>query len=84
MYHVSVAIPDEVLYDAHLSKKKSEEYVRQAAAVFYYTKLGISLGYCADIANMSKAEFIRLLSASGVSIFNYEDENELNEDVENA
>ena len=36
MYNVSVPIPDEVLYDAHLSKKLTETYVRQAAALFYY------------------------------------------------
>ena len=59
MYNVSVPIPDEVLFDAHLSKRKSEVYVRQAAALFYYTKLGISLGYCADIADMNKTDFIR-------------------------
>ena len=37
MYNVSVNIPDEVLYDTHLSKNRSEEFVRRAAAMFYYT-----------------------------------------------
>ena len=54
MYNVSVNIPDEVLYDTHLSKNRSEEFVRRAAAMFYYTKLGVSLGYCANIAEMPK------------------------------
>ena len=35
MYNVSVPIPDEVLFDAHLTKKLSETYVRQTAALFY-------------------------------------------------
>ena len=80
----SVPIPDEVLYDAHLSKKLTETYVRQAAALFYYQKLGVSLGYCAEIANMSKPDFIRFLSENGISIFNFENENELSEDIANA
>ena len=29
MYNVSVPIPDEVLFDAHLTKKLSETYVRK-------------------------------------------------------
>lgn len=84
MYNVSVPIPDEVLFDAHLSKRKSEAYVRQAAALFYYTKLGISLGYCADIADMNKTDFIKLLSENGISIFEFENEDELSEDIANA
>ena len=49
MYNVSVPIPDEVLYDAHLSKKLTETYVRQAAALFYYQPICQSLtlyGFC--------------------------------------
>lgn len=84
MYNVSVPIPDEVLFDAHLTKKLSETYVRQAAALFYYQKLGVSLGYCAAIADMPKADFIRFLSENGVSIFDFENEAELSEDIANA
>ena len=84
MYNVSVPIPDEVLYDAHLSKKQTETYVRQAAALFFYQKSGVSLGCCAGIANMSKPDFIRLLSENGISIFNLENDEELSEDTANA
>ena len=44
MLNVSVSIPDEVVYDTHLSPKTAENYVRQATTLFYYTKLGVSLG----------------------------------------
>ncbi len=84
MYNVSVNIPDEVLYDTHLSKNRSEEFVRRAAAMFYYTKLGVSLGYCANIAEMPKTDFIRFLSENGVSIFDFDDKDELIEDIANA
>ncbi len=84
MYNASVPIPNEVLDDAPLSKKQTETYVRQAAALFFYQKSGVSLGYCAEIANMSKPDFIRFLSENGISIFNYENENKLSEDIANA
>ena len=84
MYNVSVNIPDEVLYDTHLSKNRCEEFVRRAAAMFYYTKLGVSLGYCANIAEMPKTDFIRFLSENGVSIFDFDDKDELIEDIANA
>ena len=46
--------------------------------------IGVSLGYCAEIANMSKPDFIRFLSENDISIFNFENENELSEDIANA
>ena len=84
MYNVSVNIPDEVLYDTHLSKNRSEEFVRRAAAMFYYTKLGVSLGYCTNIAEMPKTDFMRFISENGGSIFDFDDKEELIEDIANA
>ena len=52
--------------------------------MFYYTKLGVSLGYCANIAEMPKTDFIRFLSENGVSIFDFDDKEELIEDIANA
>ena len=72
------------MYDTHLSPKTAENYVRRATVLFFYTKLGVSLGYCADIADMPKMDFIRFLSENGVSVFNFESEDELKEDIANA
>ena len=72
-------------YMMHIfQKKQTETYVRQAAALFFYQKSGVSLDYCAEIANMSKPDFIRLLSENGISIFNLENDEELSEDTANA
>ena len=84
MYDIYVSIPDEILYDKHISKALAETYAKQATALFFYTKLGVSIGYCADIANMPKMNFIRFLADNGVSIFNCESEDELKEDIANA
>ena len=80
----TVNIPDAVLYDTRMNKDTSEAYVRQSAALFFYTKKGVSLGYCAQIAQMSKMEFIRFLSENEISVFNFENEEELERDIANA
>ena len=42
------------------------------------------MGYCAQIANMKKGDFIRFLGENGVSIFQFDSEDEFLEDVRNA
>ncbi len=84
MYSFNVNVPDAVLFDTHMSKETSASCVRKAAALYYYTKMGVSLGYCAEIAEMSKADFIRFLFENGVSIFEFEDAAELERDIANA
>ena len=46
--------------------------------------MGVSLGYCAEIAEMQKVDFIRFLSENGISIFEFEDMAELERDIANA
>ena len=84
MHTFSVNIPDAVLFDTHMSEKTSASCVRKATALFYYTKMNVSLGYCAEIAEMSKADFIQFLSENNVSIFEFEDMDELERDISNA
>ena len=43
-----------------------------------------SLGYCAKIADMSKEDFIRYLGSNGISIFQFDDEREFVEEMNNA
>lgn len=84
MYTFQVNVPDAVLFDTHQSKETSESCIRKAVALYYYTKMGVSLGYCAQIAEMHKSDFIRFLSENKVSIFNFEDMTELEKDISNA
>ena len=59
MVEVTVSIPEEVLLDKQLTKQSAGIIVKRATALFFYTKLGVSLEYCSVIAEMSRAEFIR-------------------------
>lgn len=49
-----------------------------------YKERKLSLGQCAVLAEMTKEEFIKYLATKGVSIFNFEYEDEISEDIKNA
>ena len=83
MQTLSVNVPDAVLYDTRMNADDSQSFARRATALLYYTSKGVSLGYCAQIAEMSKSDFIRFLSENRVSIFDLTSD-ELTKDIENA
>ena len=84
MCQVDVKIPEEVLYDTRMSKVQAQLFARRAVAMAYYVQSGVSIGYCAEIAGMSKADFIAYLGKNKISIFHYDDENEFDEELNNA
>ena len=84
MCEVAFSIPNEVLYETKMSKSDTIAFAKRAVALCYYTQNKVSLGYCAQIANMTKGEFIRYLGSNGESIFQYDDEQEFLEEMNNA
>lgn len=84
MCNIAFEIPNEVLYDTRMNQKEAQEFARKAVAVTYYVKSGVSLGYCAQIAGMDKESFIRYLGENNISIFNFDDESEFIEELNNA
>lgn len=49
-----------------------------------YRRHAASVGRCAQMAGMSEEDFILYLGESGLSLFQYNDEQEFLEDLENA
>ena len=60
MCQVSVNIPNEVLYDTHMSPSDAAAFARQMVAFGYYTQNNVSIGHCAKIAGMSEEDFMAL------------------------
>ena len=58
--------------------------MKRALAMRYYTERRLSLGQCSEFAEMNEKSFISYLSKYGVSIFNFDSEDELMEDIYNA
>ena len=84
MCNIAFEIPNEVLYDTKMSRSEALAFARRAVALNYYVQRGVSLGYCAQIAGMDKEDFVRYLGENKVSIFNYDDEEEFMEELNNA
>ena len=84
MCNIAVNIPDAVLYDTRMSKEEASAYVRKAVALQYYTKNGVSIGYCAEIAGMPLEDFIEYLGENKISIFHFDDETEFMEEMSRA
>ena len=84
MCQIAFDIPNEVLYDTKMSKNEALAFARRSVALCYYVQNGVSLGYCAKIADMSKDAFIRFLGDNKVSVFHYDDADEFAEELNNA
>lgn len=84
MCTLAISIPDEVLFDVGMTAGDARDIACQMTAVGLYATRNVSLGRCADIAHMSKADFIRLLGRFGVSIFHFDDDAEFDEELANA
>ncbi len=84
MCQVVVNIPNEVMYDTHMNTKEATAMAKRMMALGLYTQRNVSLGYCSKVADMTEEEFIRFLSQYKISIFQFDDEEELLRDIANA
>lgn len=84
MCQVAISIPDEVLFDKGMSVGDAQDFARRMTALGLYARRNVSLGYCASIAGMAKADFMRFLGSFGISVFHYDDEGEFDEELANA
>lgn len=81
---VSINVPEEILLDLHENADDFAAYTKCMLAVDLYKNKKISLGYCADIADMTKEDFVKYLGQNDISIFSFEDEKEFLEELANA
>ncbi|MCM1183116.1 MAG: UPF0175 family protein [Roseburia sp.] len=84
MCQIAINIPNEVLFDTKMSEDEACQFARCAVALGYYTQSGVSIGYCAQIAGMTKEEFIKYLGKNHVSIFHFDNREEFLEELNNA
>ena len=71
----------------HLSKEEMEQHIRLMAALKMFELGKVSSGKAAELAGMSRVEFIETCGRYHVSVFNYtpeELEKEINLDLESA
>ena len=84
MCQVLINVPNEVLYDTHMSNAQATDFARKMVALGYYIHNNVSIGYCAEIAGLSEEEFMVFLGQNKIDIFQFEDDAELMRDIANA
>lgn len=84
MSDFAIAVPKEVMFDTKMSELQTRKFINQTIALEYYKTYGISLGYCAKIAEMTKEDFLKLLGQHEISVFHFDDEKEFMDELENA
>ena len=84
MCSITLDLPNEIMYDNHLTKNDATMMARKMLALGLYTQNNVSIGHCAKIAGLTEEEFIIFLGKYGISIFQFEDGDELLRDIENA
>jgi predicted HTH domain antitoxin len=83
MVQITIEVNEGVLATRHSSPERFAKDLRLAAAVKWYENGEVSQGRAAEIAGISRAEFISALSQFGVSPFQY-DADEILEEVNNG
>ena len=84
MCNIAVQIPEEVVYDTKMNITETQNFIKQQVAVGSDVYQGVSIGYCSQIAGMTKEDFIKILGMNNISIFKYDDENEFLGELNNA
>jgi len=79
MTRVAVEIPDSVFPALQLDPKEFAKEMRLSAAINWYELGRVSQGKGAEVANLSRAEFIKALSEAKLSPFDISKEDLLEE-----
>jgi len=80
----TIELPEEVLLSLRTDENDFINEMKRTIAVKYFVNKKLSIGQSAELAEMSEEDFMKYLGQEKVSIFRYNDIDELKEDVKNA
>lgn len=84
---LTIKYPSGFEHAVHLSKEEMEHHIRLMAALKMFELGKVSSGKAAELAGMSRVEFLETCGRYRVSVFNYppdELEKEINSDLKSA
>jgi len=79
MRAVTIPVDDEILFVLKKDIHNVQIDFMQSLAVYYFKEKKLGLGLASRMAGMSKNEFVTLLSDHNVDIYQYTDDELLNE-----
>ncbi|HLV08617.1 MAG TPA: UPF0175 family protein [Halanaerobiales bacterium] len=80
----TIEFPEEVLLSLRTDENEFIDEMKKTMAIKYFANKKLSIGQSAELADMSEEDFIKLLGKEKISIFRYDNIEELKEDVNNA
>jgi len=81
---ISVTYPESLANSLKLADKEFEKEIKTLSMMKLYELGKISSGTASKILGINRVDFIEKIGEYGVSVFNFYDEDELNEDIANA
>lgn len=84
---VNIAISDTVVLSTRQTNKEFEFEAKRAIALMFYKSEKLSLGQAAELAGLSKYEFMKFLGENNVSVFRFDGDDlevDLQKDIDNA
>ena len=84
MCDIAISIPEEVLIMLHKDRAAMARHAKLSVAIDLYQNENVSVGYCAEVSGLSEEEFIQELGKRHISIFRFESDDELAQDIKTA
>lgn len=79
-----IEFPEELLLSLRTDENEFVREMKRTIAVKYYINKKLSIGQSAELAEMTEEDFMKYLGKEEISIFRYDDINEIREDFNNA
>lgn len=73
-YTMTIQMPYDVFIHLHKTRAEAAQDIQRQAAIRYYKTRALSLGKAADLAGMTRFEFIDYLRFNSEPIFEYTDD----------
>jgi len=84
MTDLNISIPSEIFLALRENEGQFASNMKRFTALNLFQNRKLSIGQCAELADMTEEDFIYFLGENKVSIFEYLDESSLLEELANA
>ena len=81
---INIEYPESLANSLKLSSKDFEKEIKMSSMVKLFELGKVSSGTAAKVLGLSRLDFLDHIANYKVSVFNYNDLNDLNEDIANA
>ena len=81
---INVVVPQEILLTLREREYELALDMKRWTALKLYADKKLTIGQCAQLAEMAEEDFIKYLGVNKISIFNFNNSDELKEDIGNA